>query len=52
LAINLINSTQSWWWHDLAKVCGEGAKDNWFGGRIVDFGGWEKSEVLGGYLGW
>jgi len=32
--INLINSTQSWWWCDLAKVCGKGAKDNWFDGQV------------------
>jgi len=34
LDINLTNSTQSWWWHDLVKVCEKGAKDNWFDGRI------------------
>jgi len=34
LNISLINSTQSWWWGDLAKVCGKGAKDNWFDGKI------------------
>jgi len=21
---------QSWWWRDLAKVCGEGEEEGWF----------------------
>jgi len=34
LDINMINSTQSWRWRDLAKVCGKGAKHNWFNGQV------------------
>jgi len=25
---------QSWWLHDLAKVCGRGSLDNWFDNNI------------------
>ena len=42
LDISLINSTQSWWWRDLAKVCGKRAKDNCFDGRIKWIVGDEK----------
>ena len=27
---NAVNPKQSWWWRDLAKVCGRRSLDNWF----------------------